>query len=174
MSLSLSPTRRMRALSVTLISAASLYMFLALVAEPARTVAATSADIAVDVTIPSTLALSCGVSSVSLGNLSAGSAVTGSGTCTPITNGSLGYTLKWIVSSGSGGYGTGHLNSYIKNASTPGGRGGYQIRGMGPTAAGTPQTFDTISQGCVSCATTDIRWAARLRAGSSRSLNLCP
>jgi hypothetical protein len=38
---------------------------------------------------------------------------------------------------------------------------------MGPTTDGTPQTFDTIAQGCVSCAATDVRWAARLRSGST-------
>jgi hypothetical protein len=165
-SLYLSPARRMRVLSGAVIAASSLYMVLALVAEPTRTFAATTANIAVDVTIPSTLAVSC-TSTVSLGNLAAGSAVTGSGTCTPITNGSLGYTLKWNITSGSGGYGTGHLNSYIKNTSTPGGNGGYQIRAMGPTTGGTPQTFTTIAHGCVSCAATDVRWAARLRAGST-------
>ncbi len=162
----LTTARRFRALTLAATAAATLYVGMIFVLEPLRSLAATTQNIDVDVTIPSTLALSCGAT-VSLGNLSAGTARTASGSCTAISNGFAGYTLKWQVTTGSGGYGTGHLNSYIKNPSSPGGRGGYQIRGMVPTVAGTPQTFDTIGNGCPSCAATDVRFGARIRANST-------
>ncbi len=149
-------------LSVTMVA----YTLLVTYLEPMRTFAATTANVDVSVDIPGSTSLSCG-GTVSLGSLTAGTARTASGSCTAITNNSLGYTLKWQVTTGSGGYGTGHLNSYIKNPSSPGGRGGYQIRGMVPTVAGTPQTFDTIANGCPSCGATDVRFGARIRANSS-------
>lgn len=168
--LSLSPARSVRVLTLAATAAASLYMGMIFVIEPMRSLAATMASIDVDVTIPSSLALTCGggaSGTVSLGSLTAGTSRSASGSCIAITNGAAGYTLRWQMTTGSGGFGTGHLNSYIKNASTPGGRGGYQIRAMHPTAAGTPQTFDTIAHGCPSCAATEVRWGGRIRANST-------
>jgi hypothetical protein len=138
---------------------------MATIAEPMRSLAATSSDMTVDVTIPGAVSISCDVA-VSLGNLSAGTTAGDSSSksrCIVITNEPLGYTLKWQMTTGSGGYGTGHLNSYVKNPSSPGGNGGYQIRALMPSVGGTPETFTSVSAA-------DVRWAGRLRSESTTTL----
>ena len=75
-------------------------------------------------------------------------------TCVPITNNSLGYTLKWNITSGSGGYGTGHLDSNNVTA----GRADT-ILAYTPTTSGTPETY--------SAPTGTSRWAARVKSVST-------
>lgn len=176
---SLSPKRRSGVLSLAAAAAATLYVVMAFVAEPAGSLAATDDQIDVDVTIASSIALDCG-SSVSLGTLAAGSSLSGSVVCQAQTNNPTGYTLKWKVPAGSGsantcditgvnncGYGTGHLNSYRKDTTTNNGYAGYRILTFWPATPshngtlGTPATFNSVT------ADEQVRWAGRLEYKST-------
>ena len=170
MALSISPARRMRVLSLAAMAAASLYVVMAFVAEPAGALADTQ-DVDVLVTIDATLSFTCGASSVNLGSHTLGSTSTGAVTCTPITNNSTGYSLKWVVSNGSGAagarYGTGHLNSYIKNAANS--NLPYQIKAFDPSESdGVKSTGGNLeTPGTFTVASGDIRWAGRLASDST-------
>jgi hypothetical protein len=93
--------------------------------------------------------------------------------CTPITNNSLGYTLSWIIQSGSGApaihanctsaapcYGTGHLLSNNVTSGYPDAILAFDRKG---SHVNNPGQFDSTTIGTGSGA----RWAARLRANST-------
>ncbi len=122
-SFTLSQGRMSRVLSVGAASAASLYLLVVFVAEPMRSLAATTADTVVTYTVTSALSLTCDAASTTgttPGNGSAGTGALATAKCTPITNSALGYTLSWIIQTSTGStspictgncYGTGHLLS---------------------------------------------------------------
>lgn len=119
--------RRSRVVSVGIAATVSLYVLVAFVAEPLRTLGATTDDTVVQFTVTSALSVDCSTAST-LGS-AAGDGTSGTGAlatarCIPITNNSQGYTLSWIIQTGSGApavhanctnaapcYGTGHLLS---------------------------------------------------------------
>jgi len=172
----LSSDRRLRVLTVGVAAAASLYMLVAFVAEPLRTLAATTADTVVTFNVTSALSLTCSATSTT--GTAAGNGTTGTGAfasayCTPITNNAQGYTLSWLIQSGSGApaihanctsgapcYGTGHLLSNNVTSGYPDAILAFDRKGEW---AGIPGLFTdaTILSGSGS------RWAARLRANST-------
>jgi hypothetical protein len=168
----LSPQRRIRVLTLGLTAAISLYALLIVVAEPLRTVAATTANTVVQMTVNSNLSLTCTDTATipaALGSGTSGTGSIGSAVCTPVTNNSLGYTLSWLINTSSGTvtppctgncYGTGHLLSNNVTGGKP-----DAIRAFDRKAGfvNVPGRFDdtTIVTGSGS------RWAARLRANSS-------
>lgn len=166
-SLTLSQDRKTRVLSVGAAAAASLYMLVVFVAEPMRTLAATTANTVVTYTITSVLSLTCDAASTTgstSGNVVSGTGAMATSKCTPITNNSLGYTLSWLINTSSGTtaagagnrFGTGHLLSNNVTAGVP-----DTIKAFVPATANTPAQFDNTT------ITTSSRWAARLRANSS-------
>lgn len=166
------PHRRARVLTVGLAATASLYVIVAFVAEPLRTLAATTADTVVQFTVTSALSVTC--SSTSTLGSAAGNGTTGTGamataTCTPITNNSLGYSLTWIIQSSTGSvtppctgncYGTGHLLSNNVTAGLPDVIKAFDRKG---SHVNKPDTFDGTEIGSGSGS----RWAARLRGNST-------
>lgn len=168
----IAPTRRIRVITVGLAATISLYLLLVLVAEPLRTVAATTANTVVQITVQSVLSITCTSTATipaALGSGTTGTGSIGTGTCTPITNNSLGYTLSWLINTSSGStsppcvgncYGTGHLLSNNVTAGKPDTIRAFQrIGGF----VNVPGRFDetTILTGSGS------RWAARLRSNST-------
>jgi hypothetical protein len=105
----------------------SLYVLVVFVAEPLRALGATTADTVVQFTVTSGLSITCSATSTlgsAVGTGTAGTGALATAFCNPITNNSLGYTLSWIIQTGSGApgvnanctnvntcYGTGHLLS---------------------------------------------------------------
>jgi hypothetical protein len=177
----LSPERRVRVLSVGLAATMSLYALVVLVAEPLKTLAATTADTIVQFTVTSALSVTCSGTSTlgsAAGNGTAGTGALATAVCTPITNNSLGYTLNWIILSGSGVspsvnsgctpalpcYGTGHLASNNVTSGRPDLILSMRNRTTGDTYwSTTVRQFDntTVPSGSGS------RWGARLRAIST-------
>jgi hypothetical protein len=123
MSTALSPRRRIRVVTVGLSAAISLYFLAALVAEPMRVFAdSLSDDILVRVTVTDGLSFVCespaggGSKTLSLGTIeqhgeTGAYSDSRAATCRVKTNNISGYTVSWIVASGSGGAFTGHLIS---------------------------------------------------------------
>ncbi len=176
----LSPERRMNVLSVGFSAALCLYMLMAFVAEPARTLAATSANTVVSLEIAGASLLTCSPTvsiTTSTGAIPTGNSTYGTGgtmaTCIAITNSALGYTLKWQIQTGSGGYGTGHLTSNNFSNSINGASGGAYNSGS-PAAdlvlaykvatAGTPELW--ASPNVANPASTS-RWAGRVKSSST-------
>lgn len=172
----LSPGRRSRVLSVGLAATASLYVLVVFVAEPLRSLAATTADTVVQFTVTSGLSLTCSANSTLGSAVGTGTSGTGSmatAFCTPITNNSLGYTLSWLIQTGSGApgvhanctntatcYGTGHLLSNNVTSGFPDVIKAFDRKG---SHINQPGQFDSTTIGSGSGS----RWAARLRANSS-------
>ncbi len=94
-----------------------------------------------------TLSFSCS-STVNLGSVVGTGQMTGSGSCTVVTDVAAGYNLSWAVLSGSGGVSTGSLISEYNDVIAP----------FVPSVADTPNTW--------SVAASSAAWGARL---SSRS-----
>ncbi|HRH93748.1 MAG TPA: hypothetical protein PKV72_04440 [Candidatus Peribacteria bacterium] len=160
--------RQLRVFTIGIATAACLYLALALLAEPvsgflARASSATGSTV-VSLTVVSTTSISC---STAVSITTATGATTGQyhgtgGTyakCTVITTNSQGYTLRWLISTGSGGYGTGHLNSMNVTGGQP-----DRILAYKPATAGTPETF--AAPNTANPATTS-RWAARVKSAST-------
>jgi hypothetical protein len=176
----LSPERRMNVLSIGFSAALCLYMLMAFVAEPARTLAATSANTVVSLEIAGTSLLTCSATvsiTTSTGAIPTGNSTYGTGgtmaTCVAITNSALGYTLKWQIQTGSGGYGTGHLTSNnFSNTITGASGGAYNstspaadiILAYKVATPGTPELW--ASPNAVNPASTS-RWAGRVKSSST-------
>src|SRR6266446_5160782 len=116
MGYTLSFDRRWSVVTVGVAAAVCLYLGAAFIAEPMHGFAANTANTVVSLQVVSTLSVTCSstVSITTSTGATPGQWVGTGGTiatCVPITNNSLGYTLKWQITTGSGGYGTGHLNS---------------------------------------------------------------
>ena len=161
--LALSTERRLRVLSVAAAASVALYALVAVVAEPMRSLAATSTDsITVEVEVQAGIAITCDDdgtgSSLSNSTLSLPAIVedgdTGAYadaravTCNVRTNNTNGYTLGWLVTSGSGGTATGHMINQYEDI----------IAAYSPAVDGTPETW--------SVGVSDSRWGARLSSTS--------
>lgn len=172
----LSPNRRSRVLSVGLAATAALYVLTVFVAEPLRTFGATTADTVVQFTVTSALSVTCSSTSTlgsAAGNGTSGTGAMATAYCTPITNNALGYTLSWIIQTGSGApavhanctstatcYGTGHL---LSNNVTSGYPDVIQAFARKGSHVNNPGRFDSTTIGTGSGS----RWAARLRGNST-------
>ncbi len=160
-------SKLMRAVSLAAMATASLYAVMVLVAEPTRSLAADNDYLDVDVVVAGTLSIDCSTSS-NVVHINGGTAIvngdvkSGSGTCTVITNDPDGYTLKWVVSAGTGAAGartgTGHLNSYVINGSV---NNAYKIEPFQGSDVTTAAAFTAAS------ANDKIQWGGRVRANSS-------
>ncbi len=173
---SLSPNRRARVLTVGMAATASLYVLVAFVAEPLKTLGATTADTVVQFTVTSALSVTCDANSTlgsAAGNGTSGTGAMATATCTPITNNALGYSLSWIVQVGSGApaihancnstatcYGTGHLLSNNVTGGYPDVIKAFDRKGG---HVNNPGRFDSTTIGSGSGS----RWAARLRGNST-------
>ncbi|OGJ62142.1 hypothetical protein A3A67_05375 [Candidatus Peribacteria bacterium RIFCSPLOWO2_01_FULL_51_18] len=176
----LSTERRSRVISVAVAAAVSLYFLVVFVAEPLRTLAATTASTWVQFTVTSVASITCdSTATIPSASGTSGSASSGNtilSLCTPVTNDSLGYTLSWLinVSTGtttcvqasrtSGGcYGTGHLLSNNVTSGNP-----DTVRSMeqivtGANAFKTPYRLDDTTNPSASGA----RWGARVSTDST-------
>lgn len=152
-----------------------LYLLLVLIAEPLRSFAATTADTVVQFTVTGALSMTCSGTSTlgsAAGNGTSGTGAMATAYCQPSTNNSLGYTLSWIIQTGSGApavhanctstatcYGTGHL---LSNNVTSGYPDVIQAFARKGSHVNQPGQFDSTTIGTGSGA----RWAARLRGNS--------
>jgi len=168
--------RRERAISVGLVASVALYLMVVLVAEPLRALGATTSDTVVQFVITGALAMSCSASTTlgtAAGNGTSGTGAMATASCTPSTNNSLGYTLSWLVQTGSGApaihasctsvntcYGTGHLLSNNVTAGYPDVIRAFDRKGYWVSR---PGRFDSTTIGSGSGA----RWAGRLRGIST-------
>ena len=177
----LSADRRIRVLSVGLSATIALYAIVVLVAEPLRSLAQTSDETLVTFTVTSALSVNCSTSSTTgsaAGNGTSGTGAFATSTCTPITNNALGYTLSWVIASGSGVspsvnagcnsattcFGTGHLLSNNVTSGVPDAIRSMRIRTTGDTYWDTrPRILNNTTVPAGSGA----RWGGRLRAISS-------
>jgi hypothetical protein len=166
----LSAERRLRVLTVGVCASIALYVLLAFVAEPIRSLAATATDdVEVQLTINEALSLGCDgtdantvfdtTEPVSLGSITY-SGDTGAPTFTAMdksawcyvkTNNTAGYTLGWHIASGSGGTRTGYLISQFEDY-------------IAPFGAGSGNATATWS-----VTATDARWGGRVSSTSSGS-----
>ncbi len=164
----LSTDRQFKVLTVGLTAAISLYLGLALLAEPvsgflARAASATGSTV-VQLRVVGTTSIACS-DSVSITTSTGATAGQYHGTggtyarCLVTTSNSAGYTLRWVITTGSGGYGTGHLN----NMSTTGGQPD-RILAYKPASAGVPETFAAPN---AANPNTTSRWAARIKSSST-------
>ncbi len=158
--------KRHQWLMIGISASACLYLVMAFVGEPTRSFAATSSTpvVSLDIVGESSIYCSATVSiTTSTGAIPTGHSTYGTGgtmaTCRLITSSSLGYTLKWQISTGSGGYGTGHLNSN----NVTGGQADH-IFAYKPATAGTPELY--AAPNGANPATTS-RWAARVKSSST-------
>lgn len=94
------------------------------------------------------IALSCD-DSTDLGTLAITGQRTGNVSCTVITDAEAGYSLAWIITTGSGGTNTGYLINEVESTIAP----------FKPTVAGTPQTWSVSAN--------DARWGGRLSSTST-------
>ena len=114
---------------------------MAFIAEPMRTLAATSSNVVVSLEVAGQSSILCSESvsiTTSTGAIPGQYHGTGGtfATCRVATTNALGYTLRWNISTGSGGYGTGHLNSNNITGGQPDKILGYKV-----ATDGTPETF---------------------------------
>ncbi len=178
----LSSERRIRVLSVGLSATVALYALVVLVAEPLKTLGATTADTVVQFTVTSALSITCSSTSTlgsAAGNGTSGTGAMATAYCNPITNNALGYTLSWIVQTGSGVspavnagcnsttpcYGTGHLLSNNITSGYPDVIKSMRIRSTGGDTywETTARKFDNTT----TLSGSGSRWGARLRANST-------
>jgi hypothetical protein len=168
MEYTLSSERQLKVVTIGIAAAATLYLALALLAEPvsgfiARAASATGSTV-VSLTVVSTTSINC---SPSVSITTSTGATTGQyhgtgGTyakCTVVTSNSQGYTLRWIITTGSGGYGTGHLNNMNLSGGQP-----DKILAYKPATANTPETFAAPN---TANPNTTSRWAARVKSAST-------
>lgn len=94
------------------------------------------------------LALTCD-DSTNLGTITPTGQKTGTVSCTVITDAEAGYSLAWIVATGSGGTNTGYLINELEQTIAP----------LQPSVAGTPETWSVASN--------DARWGGRLSSTST-------
>jgi hypothetical protein len=94
------------------------------------------------------ISLDCG-DSTDLGTVAITGQKTGNVSCTVITDAEAGYSLAWVVTTGSGGTNTGYLINELESTIAP----------FKPTVAGTPQTWSVF--------TNDARWGGRLSSTST-------
>lgn len=178
----LSADRRVRALSVGLSATLALYALVIFVAEPLKTLGATTADTVVQFTVTSALSVTCSGTSTlgsAAGNGTAGTGALATAYCQPVTNNALGYTLSWIVQTGSGVspsvnsgcnsvttcYGTGHLLSNNVTSGYP-----DLIKSMRIRSTGGDTYWETRARRFDETTTltgSGSRWGARLRAIST-------
>lgn len=172
----LTPGRRSRILSVGMAATAALYVLTVFVAEPLRSFAQTTANTVVQFTVTSALSVTCSNTSTlgsAAGNGTSGTGAMATAFCTPITNNSLGYTMSWIILTGSGApavnanctsvntcFGTGHLLSNNVTSGLPDVIRSFARRGA---HINNPGRFDSTTIGTASGST----WAARLRGNST-------
>ncbi len=171
----LAPQRRIRVFTVGIAAAVSLYAIVLVCAEPLRSLAAfSSSDVVVSLTVAEDISNSCS-SPVSLGTItSTGDSSNNSGgcgatgycanrktTCTIISNNIDGYTLSWVVSTGTGAAGartgTGYLNGF-----TAGNR--IAPLGTGSTTMNKQPIAMTAGVGTLN---NGARWAGRLSSTST-------
>ena len=168
--------RANKALSLGISATVLLYLSLVMIAEPLRALGATTADVVVQFLVTGSLSMSCSASSTLGSAVGTGTSGTGgmaTAYCQPSTNNALGYTLSWIVQTGSGApavhanctntntcYGTGHLLSNNVTGGYPDVIKAFDRKG---SHVNQPDRFDGTEIGSGSGA----RWAARLRANSS-------
>lgn len=159
----LSRQRQTRVWTVGIAATIALYGLAMVLAEPLRGFAASSqSTTVVSFVVADTLANNC-TATLNIGTITgtgdsaAGGDWFGDGdytTCTVQTNNSTGYTLGWLVATGTGAAGsrtgTGHMNGYVA---------GHRIAPYKPAATSVPEAF-TVS-------TTDARWAGRLSSSGS-------
>ncbi len=169
----LTPGRFIRIWTVGIAATVSLYILVVFLAEPLHGLASTSSSstTVVSVTVAAAISNSC-TASVSLGTITRtgdtsfntcagyGYCATNASTCTITTNNTLGYTLSWLVATGTGAAGartgTGHLNGYVP---------GNRIKALKPAVSGTPEDFTNETP--TANVTDDARWAARLSSTST-------
>ena len=176
----LSPGRRARVLSVGLAATMSLYVLVVFVAEPLRAFGATTANTVVQFDVTSGLSVTCSATSTlgsAVGTGTAGTGALATAYCNPITNNSLGYTLSWIIQTGSGApavhasctnaapcYGTGHLLSNNVTSGYPDSIRSIRIKTT------TNSYWDTTARRIDSTTVpsgSGSRWGARLMANST-------
>jgi hypothetical protein len=168
MEYTLSSERQLKVVTLGIAAAATLYLALALLAEPvsgflARAASSTGTTV-VSLTVVSTTSITCSnaVSITTATGATAGQYHGTGGTyakCTVVTSNSQGYTLRWVITTGSGGYGTGHLNSMNVTGGQP-----DKILAYKPATAGTPETFGAPN---TANPNTTSRWAARVKSAST-------
>lgn len=98
------------------------------------------------------LSLACD-DTANMGTLRATGQANVSANCTVITDADAGYSLAWVVRTGSGGTNTGYLISELEHVIAP----------FTPTVAGTPQTWSVVAN--------DARWGGRLSSTSTDTDN---
>jgi hypothetical protein len=172
--LSLSSERRIRVVTVGIAATVSLYALVLVCAEPLRSFAAAqSSNVDVTLNVANAISNTC-TSPVSLGSIvrtgdtsvntcaATGYCATNKTVCTISTNNSTGYTLSWIVSTGTGSAGartgTGWLNGYasVANRIAPLGTGSTTMNGQPIAMVAGAGTVNN-----------DARWAARLSSTST-------
>jgi len=162
---SLPTHRRLRVWTVGLAATVSLYAIVVAVAEPLRTLAASSqSSTIVSLTVAATISNSC-TSTLNIGTITGtGDSSSNNGydsgdatACTVITNNQTGYTFGWQVTTGTGAAGartgTGHMNGFVA---------GNRLAPLKPSVASTPEILNTST-----ISTTDSRWAGRLSSTST-------
>lgn len=176
----MSSRRRERALTLGLIATVTLYLIVVLIAEPLRSLAQTSDETVVTFTVTGALSLDCDAAATgsAAGNGTSGSGAFATSQCTPSTNNALGYTLSWIIQTGSGVspsinsgcnstttcFGTGHLISNNVTAGRPDIIRSMRVRTTGDTYWDTrPRILNNTTVPVGSGA----RWGGRLRAIST-------
>ena len=159
--------RKYRIWSVGISAIFALMALMMTVAEPLRTLAATSSsssvvqlDVGSAITHSCTATINIGpLSGTSTGDTSSTGGYDGADavTCTINTNNSTGYTFGWTVLAGTGATGartgTGHMNGYTA---------GNRIAPLRPAIVSTPEVFNTTTVGV-----SDARWAGRLSSTST-------
>ena len=174
--------RRSRILTIGITATVLLYALVVFVAEPFKALGQTTANTVVQFTVTSALSVSCSGTSTlgsAAGNGTAGTGALATAFCQPITNNALGYTLSWIVQTGSGVspsvnagctslapcYGTGHLASNNVTSGLP-----DIIRSMRIRSTGGDTFWETRARRFDQTTTltgSGSRWGARLRAIST-------
>jgi hypothetical protein len=166
---------RMAMLAMT--SLMTLYVVVLGFAEPSRSMAASSPQtVGVALIVSTSISNNCSPATVSLGTIiRTGDSSTNTGgcgalgycanratACTVVTNSNLGYTLSWLVQSGTGSLGsrtgTGYLNAFTSLANR------IAPLGTGSTTMNTQPIAMTAGAGTVN---NDARWAGRLSSTST-------
>lgn len=161
----ISRQRLLQGIKLMLVAAPCLYVCMIVVAEPLKGLSATSANVVVSLEIAGTASIFCSSSVAMTTSTGAipGQYVGTGGTyarCTVATTNSPGYTMRWIIQTGSGGYGTGHLNSNNVTGGQPDRILAYRTA----TGAAIPETFSAPN---TPNPNTTSRWAARVKSAST-------
>ncbi len=172
--------RAKKALMLGVSSTVLLYFLLIAIAEPLRAFGATTADMVVQFVVTGSLSMSCSATSTlgsAVGTGTSGTGALATAYCQPSTNNSLGYTLTWIVQTGSGApavhanctsitpcYGTGHL---LSNNVTSGYPDIIRSIRLGTTTATHWDTNARRIDSTTVPSGSGARWGARLMASST-------